>query len=115
MPPSPQAPRGFRRLRAAGATLRWGYFLLDEKVTKESPEGGRTPLGYPPLFSYTAPFSFRRPKPAVAQLPTTADRLLRTYALVPAPPVTRLHWQGTWVPAPVGAQTISLFVLGRRP
>ena len=30
-------------------TLRWGSFLNDEKGTKESPEGGRPPLGIPPL------------------------------------------------------------------
>ena len=47
-----------RRFRQAGyawglrpqtpGTLRWGDFSCARKVTKSAPEGGRTPLGYPP-------------------------------------------------------------------
>ena len=60
-------------------------------------------MGIPPL-SWGASFYFRRPKPAAAAIPSTAPGLLRSYALVPAAQVTRLHWRCTSVPALLGEQ-----------
>ena len=48
------SPRQFCRLRAAGATLRWGDFSHARKVTKSAPKGER-PLGYPPAQLHCVP------------------------------------------------------------
>ena len=99
---------------AGGGTLRWGTFLPDEKGTKESPEGGRTPLGYPPAQLHCAllfPASWAR------QCAGSLDALR-----APAPlrlgtctPMGRLNRRGTSACAPIGAQTPSLFARSRRP
>ena len=97
---SPPFPRFFtggcrQALWIAGSrTGGRGTFSFTRESTQRACRGGGPP-GYPPL-SWGASLSFRRPGPAAAQLPPTADRLLHPYALVPAAQAGRLAGMGSW-------------------
>ena len=94
----PKGTKGRLRGCASGSTSAPRAGLAHSRPPPKNPRKGYGGV------SRSAVFSFRRPEPAAAQLPSTASGLVHTYALVPAAQATRLAGQGHGAIAPHPSQ-----------